>query len=121
MRPDDWEFVFNCIMATAQVTGLGSLFFEIKGKGCPFERHGGMWRSGGVAPLIPNLGRGMHEKCYAFRSFARFNITWDITALVRGLSTIAVQWYNGMTLYSGREVCRVSLQSRQRLRIGVIV
>jgi hypothetical protein len=49
-------------------------FFEIKGKGCPFACHEGMWRSGGVAPLIPNLDTRKHQKCYAFRSFARFNV-----------------------------------------------
>ena len=64
-----------------------------------------MWRSGGVAPLILNLGTRTHQKCCAIRSFARFNITLDITTLVTGLSTIAVHWYSGMILYSDQEVC----------------
>jgi len=87
-----------------------------------------MLRSGGVAPLIFNLGTRTHQKCCAIHSFAGFNIPWDMTTLVTGLSTIAVQWYSSMTLYSGQEVrypefyvCRVSLQSRQCLRMGVIV
>ena len=78
-------------------------FFEIKGKGCLCARHEGMWRSGGVAPLILNLGTRTHQKCYAFLSFARFNITWDMTTLVTRVSTMTVQWYSGMTLYSVRQ------------------
>ena len=60
-----------------------------------------MLRSGCVAPLILNLGTRTHQKC-AIHSFAGFNITWDMTTLVTGLSTIAVHWYSSMTLYSGQ-------------------
>jgi len=63
-----------------------------------------MLRSGVVAPLILNLGTRTYQKCYAIHSFARVNITLNMTALVAGLSTIAAQWYSGMTLYSGQEV-----------------